>query len=187
MPNPVESLILGLWRHARGLAGAGGISNTGFVGWRSALGVPSFSSACLFFSDGLLRLWLQSVQYDLQHEFAWVTDQADRLVALTLLQVALSWEVWWLKTGSTGLAILQSARSCCRLLWERWLHPLHLLDHFCWKLLTPAHFTFFNGCTAASTSVRRIGWSSSVSVWGQFNTDEPPSEMGFRGSQVWGI
>ena len=26
-----------------------------------------------------------------------------------------------------GLAILLSAKSCCRLSWERWLHPLHLL------------------------------------------------------------
>ena len=26
-----------------------------------------------------------------------------------------------------GLAILLFARSCCRLLWKRWLHPLHLL------------------------------------------------------------
>ena len=39
----------------------------------------------------------------------------------------LSWEVWWLRTGSMGLAILLSAKSCCRLSWERWLHPLHLL------------------------------------------------------------
>ena len=31
-----------------------------------------------------LRLWLQSVQYNLQHDFAWVTDEAD----LALLQVA---------------------------------------------------------------------------------------------------
>ena len=38
----------------------------------------------------------------------------------------LSWEMWWLKTGSTVLAILQSARSYCRLLWEWRLHPLHL-------------------------------------------------------------
>ena len=29
-------------------------------------GAPSCSEACLFFSDDL-RLWLQSVQYDLQH------------------------------------------------------------------------------------------------------------------------
>ena len=26
-----------------------------------------------------------------------------------------------------GLAILLFAKSCCRLSWERWLHPLHLL------------------------------------------------------------
>ena len=40
-------------------------------------GDPSCSEACLFFSDDLLRLWLQSVQYDLQHDFAWVADEAD--------------------------------------------------------------------------------------------------------------
>ena len=34
-------------------------------------------------------MWLQSVQYDLQHDFAWVTDEADRSVVLSLLQVAL--------------------------------------------------------------------------------------------------
>ena len=33
-------------------------------------GAPSCPEACLFFSDDLLRLWLQSVQYDLQHDFA---------------------------------------------------------------------------------------------------------------------
>ena len=33
-------------------------------------GAPSCSEACLTFGDDLLRLWLQSVQYDLQHDFA---------------------------------------------------------------------------------------------------------------------
>ena len=51
-------------------------------------GALSCSEACLFFGDDLLRLWLQSVQYDLQHDFAWVTDETDRSVVLTLLQVA---------------------------------------------------------------------------------------------------
>ena len=51
-------------------------------------GAPSCSEACLFFSDDLLRLWLQSVEFDLQHDFAWVTDEADCLVVLALLQVA---------------------------------------------------------------------------------------------------
>ena len=51
-------------------------------------GAPSCSGACLFFSNDLLCLWLQSVQYDLQHDFAWVADEADRSVVLALLQVA---------------------------------------------------------------------------------------------------
>ena len=32
--------------------------------------------------------WLQSVEYDLQYDFAWVTDEADRSVFLALLKVA---------------------------------------------------------------------------------------------------
>ena len=51
-------------------------------------GAPSCSEACLFFSDDFLHLWLQSVQYDLQHDFAWVADEAYRSVVLALLQVA---------------------------------------------------------------------------------------------------
>ena len=51
-------------------------------------GAPSCSEACLFFSDDLLRLWLQSLQYVLQHNFAWVTDEADCSVVLALLQAA---------------------------------------------------------------------------------------------------
>ena len=50
--------------------------------------VLSCSEASLFFGDDLLRLWLQSVQHDLQHDFAWVSDEADCLVVLALLQVA---------------------------------------------------------------------------------------------------
>ena len=50
---------------------------------------PSCSEARLFFSDDLLRLWLQSVQYDLRHDFASVTDEAYCLVVLALLQVAV--------------------------------------------------------------------------------------------------
>ena len=49
---------------------------------------PFCSEACLFFSYDLLRLWLQYVQYDLQYDFAWVADQADRSAGLALLQVA---------------------------------------------------------------------------------------------------
>ena len=45
---------------------------------------PSCSEASLFFSEDLLCLWLQSVEYHLQHDFAWVTDEAAG---------CLSWEV----------------------------------------------------------------------------------------------
>ena len=51
-------------------------------------GAPSCSEACLLFSNDLLNLWLQSLQYDLQHDFAWVADEADRSVVLALLQIA---------------------------------------------------------------------------------------------------
>ena len=50
-------------------------------------GGASCSETCLFFSDDLLNLLLQSVQYDLQHDFAWVADEADHSVVLALLQV----------------------------------------------------------------------------------------------------
>ena len=39
----------------------------------------------LFFGDDLLHLWLQSVQCDLQHDFAWVTDRSG---FQALLQIA---------------------------------------------------------------------------------------------------
>ena len=51
-------------------------------------GASTFYEVCLFSSDDLLRLWLQSVQYDLQHAFAWVADGADLSVVPALLQVA---------------------------------------------------------------------------------------------------
>ena len=51
-------------------------------------GSHPWSEACLFFSSDLLRLRLQSVQYDLQHDFTWVADEAYRSVVLALLQVA---------------------------------------------------------------------------------------------------
>ena len=51
-------------------------------------GAPTCSEACLFFSDDLFRLRFQSVQYDLQHDFAWRAGEAYRSVALKLLLVA---------------------------------------------------------------------------------------------------
>ena len=43
-----------------------------------------------------------------------------------------------------------------------------------WMLSTPVDFPFFNDCTEASKSLRRMGWSPSVSVWGQSSTEGSP-------------
>ena len=51
-------------------------------------GAPSCSEVRLFVSNDLLCSWLQPFQYDLQHDFAWVTDEADCSVVLAQLQVA---------------------------------------------------------------------------------------------------
>ena len=50
--------------------------------------LSALTEACLFISDDLLRLWLRSVRYDLQRDFAWVTDEAYCSIVLALLQVA---------------------------------------------------------------------------------------------------
>ena len=42
----------------------------------------SWSEACLFLSDDLFRLRLQSVQQDFQHNFARVADEADGTIVL---------------------------------------------------------------------------------------------------------
>ena len=49
-------------------------------------GAPTCSEA--FLSNDPLRLRPQSVQYDLQHDFARVADEADRSVVMALLQFA---------------------------------------------------------------------------------------------------
>ena len=54
-------------------------------------------------------------------------------------------------------------------------------------LSTPADFPFFNGCTASSTSLRRLGWSSSVYVWVQFSTDGSPLALWLYSSQQYSV
>ena len=52
-------------------------------------------------------------------------------------------------------------------------------------LSTPADFPFFGDCTAASTSVRRMGWSSTVSVWEPFSTDWSPLALWLYSSEQY--
>ena len=54
-------------------------------------------------------------------------------------------------------------------------------------LSTPADFPFFNDCTAASTSVRRMRRSSSVSVWVQFSTDGSPLGLWLYNSEQYSV
>ena len=54
-------------------------------------------------------------------------------------------------------------------------------------LSTPADFPFFNDCTAASTSPRRMGWSSSVCVWVQFSTDGSPLALQLYRSEQYSV
>ena len=88
MPNPVEGLLEVYEDMVQVL-----LVLEIFLTWNALVedllrGAPSCSEACLFFSDDLLRLWLQSLQCDLQHDFAWVTDEAYCSTGLALLQVA---------------------------------------------------------------------------------------------------
>ena len=128
--KPCQMPSWSLWRHGRGLAGAGDISHRGFIGWGSALW-------CSFLLWGLavLQQWSSplvasicsvrsSVWLCLGEWWGWSFGSSDTAAGCLSSN---SWEVWWLRTGSTALAILQFARSYCRLSWELWLHPLHLL------------------------------------------------------------
>ena len=54
-------------------------------------------------------------------------------------------------------------------------------------LSTPADSPFFNDRTAASPSLRRMGWSSSVSVWGQFSTDGSPFALYLYSSEQYSV
>ena len=165
MPNPVEGLHEVNEDMVEVLLYTGDISHRGFVGWRSALWC-SF----LLWSLPVLQRWspLLTSIYFWGHWWSWLFRSFRTAAG------CLSREVWWLRTGSTGLAILQSARSYCRLSWERWLDPPSAWTSSAGMLSTPADFPFFNDCATASTSLRRMGWSSSVSVWGQSSTDVSP-------------
>ena len=54
-------------------------------------------------------------------------------------------------------------------------------------LTTPAVFPFFSDCTAASTSLRRMVWSSSVSVLVQFSTDGSPLASWLYSSEQYSV
>ena len=125
--KPCQRPFWSLWRHGRGLAGAGDISHREFLAWRLALWCSFLlrSLPVLQQRSSLLVASICSVKFSawlcLEGWWGW------SFISSGTAEGCLSWEVWWLRTGSTGLAILLSARSCCRLSWEQRLHPLCLL------------------------------------------------------------
>ena len=107
-------------------SGAGDISHIECVGLRSALW-----SSFLFWSLPVLQQWSSPLVASICSVWfsAWLclVDWWGLLFGSSSTAGFLSWEVWWLRTGFTLLAIVLSARSYCRLSWEQWLHPLHQL------------------------------------------------------------
>ena len=54
-------------------------------------------------------------------------------------------------------------------------------------LSIPADFPFFSDCTVASTSLRKMGWSSSVSIWEQSSTDGSPLALWLYSSVQYSV
>ena len=88
------------------------------------------------FSNDLLHLRLQSVQYDLQHDFAWVADGADRSVVLALLQVAFLGKFDEQGLGPQGwpFSCLPVLVADCRESGDYALSTC--LDQFCWDVVS---------------------------------------------------
>ena len=175
-----------LWRHGRSLACAGDNSQRirrlkiCSVVLRPAL-KPTCSSAMIFSACGF-NLFSMIFSMTL---LGWLM----RLIVSDSSGTAancLSWEVWGLRTGFTGLVILVSARYYCRLSWERWLHPL----------LGPV---LLGCCRLQPTSLSSmivlqpplpcegLGRSSSVCVWGQFSTNGSPLALWLYSSEQYSV
>ena len=141
MPNPVEAC----WRHfSQRICRLKIYSVVLFPALK-----PACSSAMIFSACGL-----KSIQFDLQHDFAWVADEANRSIVLALLQVAFLEKY---NDHGVGLSpvcqiLLQIvARAVITSSTPAWISYAVILS-------TPADFPFFNDCTATSTSLLRIGW-----------------------------
>ena len=78
--------------------------------------------------------------------------------------------------------LLQVAKQEC----SGYFFPI-CFGQFCWDAVNPADFPFFNDCTAASTSLRRVRWSSSVSLWVRFSTDGSPLTLLLYSSEHYSV
>ena len=100
-----------------------------------------------------------------------MADEADHTVVLALLQVAFPW-----KCDGHVLGPRVGHSPVCQILLQIVMRVVITSSPLSWvssagMLSTPADFPSFNDFTAASTSLLRMGWSSSVCVWRQFSAD----------------
>ena len=95
----------------------------------------------LLFGYDLLCLWFQSVQNDFQYHFARMTDEADRSVALTGLQISFLGECddEWVRLRSRPLSIGPDLTADFD---EHIGHCLpYMLYRFCWDVIYSSRLT----------------------------------------------
>ena len=97
---------------------------------------------------------LQSVQYDLQYDFAWVTDEADCLIVQVLLQIAY----FFLSVMTRNWVHGVGHSPVCQILLQTVMRAVITSSPPAWTssagmLLTPADLPFFNDCNAVLTSL----------------------------------
>ena len=115
----------------------------------------------------------------------WVADEAGRLVVLALLQVDFlgKCDDWVHAVGHSPV---------CQILLQVVVRAVIAYspparNSSAGMLSALADFPFFNDCTAAFTSLRRMGWSSSVCAWEQFSTDGSPLAFWLYSSDQYSI
>ena len=134
-------------------------------------GASSGSEPSLFFSNYFFSLGFKPIQDNFQHDFAWMTDEADSSVVLVELQVALLGNVlisdWVHGVGHSPVLQILLQIPVKHLLWSprhaAWTSSADILS-------TPADFPLFSDATAISTSSRRIGCRFSSGGWLQSST-----------------
>ena len=117
-----------------------------------------------------------------------MTDEAYCSVVLALLQVAFLGKCVMTKDWVHGVG----HSPVCQILLQIVVRAVITSSPPAWNssagmLSTPTDFPFFNDCNAASTSLRRMRWSSSVSVRGQFSTDGSPLALLLYSSQQYSV
>ena len=140
-----------LWRHDRGLAGVGDIYYRKFVVWRSSLLV---ASVCSVWSSA----WLCMGDW-----WGWLFGSSGTAVRLPFGGSVMN------KDWVHGVGSWTQSLSVCQILLQTVVRAVITPSPPAWTssagmLSTSADFHFFNDYTAASTSLRRMGWWSFVSV-----------------------